>query len=267
MQLMAGYFLSKHAFACETGGRVVFLDLRRDRYSVVDPWDVAVVRERVRGWPIADAHDNGAVQTEALCGLAAPGPDRSSSVRGNPAKGPHEVDGGNVIDQLIRAGLLTTEAASGKYAAPLELETPTRTLLATSWAWPAISRDDLRNFVSAWTLTTLMLRTLPISWVVGRARRRKAREAASAPPFDVYRLRQLAMMHMALRPVFYDAKDACLRDSLTLIEFLSRYRIYPTWAFGVRVGPFAAHSWVQCGSTLLTDPLDHVKTFTPIMLT
>ncbi len=74
------------------------------------------------------------------------------------------------------------------------------------------------------------------------------------------------MVHFLMRPAFYNPKDACLRDTLTLIEFLSRYDIYPQWVFGVRMQPFSAHAWVQYGPTLFTDPVDHVKTFTPIMV-
>jgi hypothetical protein len=231
------YFLSRHAFACETGRHVVFLDLKHGMYSVVEPEDVTVLRERVRGWP-----------TEWV--------DRRAADR---------VDDDEVIEMLVREGLLTANAALGKDASLPRLETPTDTFL-TPRVWPNIDRRDVRNFVAAWARTTLTLRVVPISWLVRRARLRKAREAAGAPESDPARVRQLTSIHMALQPLFYDAKDACLRNSLTLIEFLSRYRIYPTWAFGVRVGPFAAHSWVQHGSILLTDPVDHVKTFTPIMV-
>ena len=56
-----------------------------------------------------------------------------------------------------------------------------------------------------------------------------------------------------------------MRNSLTLLEFLAKYEVYPTCVLGVKMDPFAAHAWVQQGSMVLTDPIAHVKTFTPIM--
>ena len=34
---------------------------------------------------------------------------------------------------------------------------------------------------------------------------------------------------------------------------------------GVSLYPFAAHSWVQCGTALVNDRLDRVRHFTPIL--
>jgi hypothetical protein len=68
-----------------------------------------------------------------------------------------------------------------------------------------------------------------------------------------------------LRPNFFSEKDACLRDSLTFIEFLALYGMYPTWVFGVTMEPFAAHSWVQQGPMVLNDYIPRVTPFTPIM--
>jgi len=35
---------------------------------------------------------------------------------------------------------------------------------------------------------------------------------------------------------------------------------------GVRLNPFAAHSWVQAGSHVLNDRMDSVRTYTPVLV-
>ncbi|MEJ1961554.1 MAG: lasso peptide biosynthesis B2 protein [Gammaproteobacteria bacterium] len=249
---MSRYFLSQHSFACEAAGHAVFLDLKRDKYTAVAPEDLWVLRTAVQGWPAIQPTPPD--DTTATAIATAPAGTKQSRITTD------------VVDMLIKEGLVTADASLGKAATPPHLDAPTNTFLANPRLWPQLTTRDLRNFISVWAATTLMLRTLPISWIANRARRRKERLAASAPPFDPRKAQLLTTIHFVLQPAFYSAKDACLRNSLTLVEFLARYQIYPTWAFGVRMEPFAAHSWVQQGPVLFTDPIDHVKTFTPIML-
>ena len=255
---MAKYFLSPHSYVCETAGHAVFLDLKHDKYTAVPPEEVGALRAAVRGWSATSPafHSAGEfARTDGGAGFTSGASANDSTA-----------DTGDVLGILIKEGLLTADASMGKEATPVQLETPTGTFWTPQRPWPQLTSQHLRNFVSVWALTTLMLRTLPISYIVNRARRRKEREAHRASPLDMRKAHQLAMIHFVLQPAFYSAKDACLRNSLTLVEFLARYEIYPTWAFGVHMEPFAAHSWVQHGPVLFTDPVDHVKTFTPIMV-
>lgn len=55
----------------------------------------------------------------------------------------------------------------------------------------------------------------------------------------------------------------CLTDSLALVHWLGR----PQGAllvFGVKLGPFGAHCWVQIGDLLLNDRLETVTQFRPV---
>jgi hypothetical protein len=249
---MSRYFLSPHSFACETAGHAVFLDLKRDKYTAVAPEDLHALRAAVDGWPTSVPPTGEATSPAREVGASAP----------TAALTPNDSE---VVDMLIKEGLLTANASFGKAATPAHLDTPTDTFWSNQRLWPQLTARHLRNFATTWAMTTLMLRTLPISWIVNRARRRKERELPNAPPLDLKKAHALATIHFVLQPAFYPAKDACLRNSLTLVEFLAKYQIYPTWAFGVRMEPFSAHSWVQHGPVLFTDPIDHVKTYTPIM--
>jgi len=60
-------------------------------------------------------------------------------------------------------------------------------------------------------------------------------------------------------------RPVCLRDSMALMILLVDAGLDATLVLGVRIDPFAAHSWVQAGSILLSDDLDVVAEFTPIL--
>lgn len=245
---MPQYFLSTHSFVCEAGGHAVFLDLKHDKYTAVSPEDLDRLRRTVRGWP--------AMSPAATEGIAL-APDLPNTTTDTPE---------DIIEVLVKEGLLTADASFGKDALPAQLDIPTESFLIAQRPWPLLTTRHLGNFVSRWAMTTLRLKTLPIAWIVNRVRRRKETRAHLAPPMDIRRARALTMIHFILQPAFYNSKDACLRNSLTLIEFLSCYDIYPQWVFGVHMNPFSAHAWVQYGPTVFTDPVAHIKTFTPIMV-
>jgi hypothetical protein len=246
---MPRYFLAPHSYACEAGGFAVFLDLKHDKYTAVSPEDLRTLRAAVEGWTASPT---------ATCEAVA----RASEAPGISAAAPQEDD---VIETLLKEGLLTADTASGKPATPPQIEEPTTSLWEFPRPWPQLSSRDLRNFAAAWAATTLRLRALPISRVVNRLRSGELYRRRQRASFDINKARLLTTIHFALQPAFYSAKDKCLRNSLTLVEFLAKYDVYPKCIFGVKMEPFAAHAWVQHGAVVLTDPIEHIKTFTPIM--
>lgn len=242
---MPRYLLAPHSYACESGGYGVFLDLKHDKYTAVTPEDLKTLRLAVEGWT--------ARSTTTIQSLT-------------PALGHAGSQEEDVIQTLLKEGLLTTDPSSGKPATLPALHEPTISLWDFPRPWPNFSRRDLWNFFSAWAATTIRLRALPIRCVINRLRNSELHQRRQSASFDINKARLLTTIHFALQPAFYSAKDACLRNSLTLLEFLASYDVYPTCVFGVKMDPFAAHAWVQQGSVVLTDPVEHVKTFTPIML-
>ena len=244
---MPRYLLSPHSYACETGGYGVFLDLKHDKYTAVTSEDLRTLRTAVEGW------------TASPTAITQPVEHAPESV-----SPPSQEE--DVIQTLLKEGLLTADASNGKPATQPLLQEPTTSLWEFPRPWPQFGRRDLRNFFSAWAATTLRLRALPIRYVVNRLREGDLHQRRQSASFEINKARVLTTIHFALQPLFYSAKDACLRNSLTLVEFLAKYEIYPTCVFGVKMDPFAAHAWVQHGAVVLTDPIEHVKTFTPIML-
>lgn len=238
---MSRYFLSKHTYACEISGYAVFLDLKHDHYMAVAGTDVDVLRGSVEGWPMGSRGRDGIDHA------------RNASKQ-------------EVVRALVAEGLLTTNLKAGKLATAARMPAATRSFWDRERVWPELDRRCLVAFSSAWLRTSASIHTLPIGMIVGRVRRRKDREALQAPLFDIAQARRLTAVHLALQPLFFDATNACLRNSLTLIEFLSRYAIYPSWVFGVRMSPFSAHAWVQYGPIVFTDPVEHIRSYTPLMV-
>jgi hypothetical protein len=58
----------------------------------------------------------------------------------------------------------------------------------------------------------------------------------------------------------------CLVDALALDRILLRRGLAATLVFGVRISPFAAHSWLQTPRTILTGTAAEARNFTPILV-
>jgi hypothetical protein len=238
---MSRYFLSAHAFACIVDEHAVFLDLKRDRYTAIEPQHVHALRELIRGWPGA-----------SVC-------SEPSEVLGK---------GGDVpalLESLLEEGLLTDDESIGKTAVLVGSEPATATIDDVRGSFPRIDWRDLSNFIKSWLLATLLLKSVPLRAIVRRVEQRKNQRRNTVGCFDVLKAQRLMTAYYILRPNFFSAKDACLRDSLTFVEFFARNEMYPTWMFGVRMKPFRAHSWVQEGDMVLNDYVPHVSKFVPIL--
>lgn len=62
------------------------------------------------------------------------------------------------------------------------------------------------------------------------------------------------------------AHDRCLARSFALARHLTARDVACDLVFGVSMDPFAAHCWIQHDGVILNDHLDHVQTFTPILV-
>lgn len=63
---------------------------------------------------------------------------------------------------------------------------------------------------------------------------------------------------------YRDATDQCLVRGLAMRAMLARRGLATDLVIGVML-PFAAHCWLQSGTTVLSDPLDRVANFTPLL--
>ncbi|WP_188643270.1 lasso peptide biosynthesis B2 protein [Tsuneonella deserti] len=60
--------------------------------------------------------------------------------------------------------------------------------------------------------------------------------------------------------------DACLSHSYAVARQLLAQGLDASLVLGVRLGPFAAHCWVQHDDWVINDRLDTVRTFKPILV-
>ena len=61
-------------------------------------------------------------------------------------------------------------------------------------------------------------------------------------------------------------RDQCLPLALGLGEYLHRRGLRPTVALGVMARPFRAHSWVQLDQRVMSDRLEAIHPYTPIIV-
>lgn len=92
------------------------------------------------------------------------------------------------------------------------------------------------------------------------AKRRSAARSASADNLAAV----LAGFRAAERML--SIHDLCLSHSYAIARHLLSRGIDAELILGVRIGPFAAHCWVQHRACLVNDRLDTVRTFTPILV-
>jgi hypothetical protein len=123
------------------------------------------------------------------------------------------------------------------------------------------ARDVLDFFRSARRASAL-LKDRHIREIVAGVRARKGDPSGHVQ--DLEALRREAAIFRKLRP-WYPRRYLCLWDSLALIEFLARRRLYPLWVFGVQAQPFGAHCWLQADDLLLNEATEYAGQFTPIM--
>lgn len=242
---MESYFLAPHVYPCVTEDHVVLLDLRRSQYVGLNREQMQTIAARVKGWPLAPP------TASALTGDDGP--------RSNP-----RADA--MFAKVLAAGMLTTDAAIGKDAKPLELVRADSPLVEDDLeVQPAVTFRHVIRFLRASLVVALEMKWRPIERVIAIATSRKRRRHSPAKAMDFEAARRAVGAFIRLRPLLFGAQDACLYDSLALIRYLSYYRVFPTCVIGVQTGPFAAHCWVQEGAVVFNDAPEYVRRYTPIL--
>jgi hypothetical protein len=239
---MTNYLLAKHVYLCVRGSDVIFLDLKQDKYLAMNASKVSRVLQLPPKNPLAEE-------------FKASTPP------------PTEAERKKTADALCRKGLLTTEPEKGKQPELPAIDEPQADLLGPEAATrPApLSPLAIARFLGATLYCWLALRFFPLERVVKRVRTRREKHVDSAA-LDLDRAAQCVAVLERMRPYLFSAKDACLFESLVLLEFLSRYGLYPRWVFGVQTLPFGAHCWVQHANIVFNDSPEHACEFTPIMV-
>lgn len=226
---MTEYFLPQHVHFCCRGDSLVFLDLRADDYTLVSGDAASAIR--------------------MLC----------SHSQGSSAFA-HDM---SCLEDVLRGGLLTQDAHAGRRIRPAQIEFATRSVDDIAAAHLRLSPSRIGHFLGACTWALTALRFQPLERIVVRVQRRKAL-LAHMKSTDAPGACQLTSVFHRLRPCF-PKSYLCLYDSLALLDFLARYRTFPTWVFGIKLEPWAAHCWVQDGHVVLNEDPEEAAGYTPVM--
>ncbi|HEV6967949.1 lasso peptide biosynthesis B2 protein [Roseateles sp.] len=232
------YRLADHVRACLVDGVVVLLDLERGRYIGVGGPLVCALSRAVGGWPA-----------------------RPST--GLPSAPDSEVE--RRVDDLRRQGLLASAATPASANATCMLPDASvydaSASISSALQWRRIANLARSSFIASGWLKHRSLAT--ITQTVASMRPLRHRDDDRLP---AEALRDAARWYLRTRPLVMSSRDECLHDSLTLLRFLAAEQLHPQWVIGVRMRPFAAHSWVQAGTLVLNDMHEHVRGFTPILV-
>ena len=219
--MIPGYRLSPSVHWCTTHGFSILLDIDSDKYFSIP----------ARYFEALLAHlANGACSN-------APGSRRS----------PSEL--ARVEGDLINLGLLVREMPRKMTPQDADLPQATDLVPATETLLPVrTALPHAYAVIRACATADHLLRSKSLRHILSRI----ARSKETPGPIPAKDLIHLTRAFNTVRPL-YPRNYLCLFDSLALLEFLSRWNMFPNWVFGVQIDPFEAHCWVQHHNTVLCD--------------
>jgi hypothetical protein len=226
---------------CRTDDAVILLDLKNGRYFGLGRSEREALEELVFDWAKNEENRPPTSRT-----------DRNSV-------------GLPIAERLVERGLLTRHEVQrrvGASSVPMPAEgIPFADVLAP----PGVRTSHYANLLAAYGYACYQLRRRSLERIVKHVSGRRYKRSRNACEGLRGQLIYYSRIFLHLRPLVFATRDHCLADSLTLIEFLAEYDLFPSWMVGVRTQPFGAHSWVQYGSLVLNDAPEKVRAYVPIL--
>jgi hypothetical protein len=218
------YRISPLVFASATRHGIVFLDLKRNRYSGIGCSDALVLSKHVDDVPL--------LETWLI--------ERGES------SDPSSSDSG-LLDSLLAAGILTLNPAEKReiVSTPIPLDGALTSIGDEIIGHASIGFWQVIIFLYCLICSAASLRLLPFRHVIARVHRRRLAALAIGYNFHLSKASNLIATFRGIRPFFFLPKDRCLLHALTLTNYLAHYNEYPVLVFGVTTGPWGAHAWVQ----------------------
>jgi len=162
---------------------------------------------------------------------------------------------------LLRAGILL-ETSDDRVPQCFESPSAPTTSLLDGSARPARLRECVKA-LSMLSVARVQLRFAALHVILGRLEASKASQPDSAS-YSSQRLQEVAdAFEWTSRMI--RSHDQCLARSLAATRRLTVLGVPAELVIGVRLRPFAAHSWTQVKHFLVNDHIDTVRTYTPIL--
>jgi hypothetical protein len=223
------YRLREDLSCCDVDGHLIFLDVAQDRY-----------------FKLSDALEKAMRRFQAYEDVAP-----------------------TLVESLVAAQILVETSNPEARAARVNIRHPTCSALEQPIA-AAGQRIDMAiafEVMAIVWLTRRQLKARAFKTNLDKAsayRDRKTSASEDATP-DAAKGRLLqASGQFARARRYVPIEPTCLLDSLSLLRFLSRRKLFANIVFGVAPEPFAAHCWVQAGDMVLNETLSDANAHTPI---
>ena len=242
----AHFGVPAHIHVCVTAAGSVILDVRRDKYLGLGRADTEMLANVVPGWPKP-------VWQRSLYRDRRPPSDAEHAM----------------CESLLADGVLERVSMAENARVVPALRDMRREWISIGDELEVRGRVTPRhviNFLSAYLWMRYSLARRRFSSVVEEVTARKMRGVSDIRKCDINRLAAHVDVFRRLRPFAFAAEGHCLLHALTLVRFLSHYRLHPEWVIGVTTQPWGAHSWVQWGNYLLDSNPEKVCGYTPIMM-
>ena len=233
--ILQTYTLGRGVYACVASGNMVFLDLHRNKYLCLDEPTSFAVQKMI-----------GSNQTLT-----------------DPVTSSSDLAYMDVIAELCKRGVLT-RASRNTSDSMMSFLPPNSELSASRSDEFTLLMIDVVNYVLSVAIATALLQFFPIRWICAVASRLGGKASRCMRLVDIEKARRVLSAYSKLK-IYSLRRRSCLSESLCLKIFMSRYRLYPSWVFGVRMKPFEAHCWLQDGGLVFNDTVAYVKDFTQIM--
>jgi hypothetical protein len=218
------YALRENLSFCRTDGRLIFLDTQADRYFCLPP----------------TAEQSFIAHME------------------------QGADGG--VDDLVERNILVATSSAADRVAATKLAPPSRSPVEQT-SQDACNPVEVAQVFAMICWTQWQLRSWPLQRILdGLIAYRRKKQPASQPALDEDNERSLVSAANVFRRarLYTPIETCCLLDSLAMMRFLARRRLYARLVFGVTGDPFAPHCWVQAGDIVLNDTVGHANAHTPI---
>jgi hypothetical protein len=194
------------------------------------------------------------LRRDRYCALEGGAAAAFDTIRSSPDCEPCETD----AETLLATGMFARSKAPCELL-PARIAAP-ETSLAEDLARPR--SVDLLHVLLLVARSRRSVRSEPIEKMIASRRGRGAGPGSPECRPSTLELAKRFQRARALIPI----RPVCLQDSLALHDWLAAHGASAALVLGVQLEPFAAHSWVQLGTTVLNEAPDQVAAYTPILV-
>jgi Transglutaminase-like superfamily len=229
--------LSRHVHICKLGTRFIVLNVARDEYLSVEGAAAECLSEWLSGRPRSKSEGTGSLHTR------------------------------DAINQLISLGVLTINQADAQEVPHISHgpSPASQAMINNTPRTLHLRAGHILIFLRSLLSTACDLRFRSLQSTLNSLTSRKS-QSAHEPEFDVEHASDLVAIFRRLRSFTFSGHRRCLFHAMVLMRFLSHYGIQPNFVMGVKIEPWAAHSWVEYGDYILDGTPEQARFYHRILI-